>query len=96
MATAKILSHAIALSRGDVSAFIAWLHAKGDGLQGRENKGQDQVLNCLFLLPSARRGERPSQGQTATAKLGMQTHSPVPSAPTHTQKPQLLSPRSCC
>lgn len=88
--------HAIAVAVGDTAAFITWLHAKRGRLQGRENTGQDPVLNCLFLLSSAKWEKRPLQGQTATAKLRTKTHSPVLSASIHTQKPQLLTPCSCC
>lgn len=81
--------------RGHISIYCMAPRKRGRS-QGRENTGQDQVLNCLFLLNSARREERPLQGQTATAKLRMKTHSPVPPASIHTQKPQLLTPCSCC
>jgi len=81
--------------RGHISIYCM-SPCKTGRLQARENTGQDQLLNCLFLLPSARREERPLQGQTATAKLRMKTHSLVPPASIHTQKPQLLAPCSCC
>lgn len=49
---------------------------------------------CCIL----QREKKPLQGQTATAKLRMKTHSPVTEAAfLHTQKPQLLVfSRSCC
>lgn len=62
-------------------------------VQGRENTGQDQVLDCLLLL-SVRREAFARSDSNCRTRANNPKPSPTPSI--HTQRPQLLAPCSCC
>lgn len=90
-AIAKLLPQALHFPQGTHEHLVHGSMQK-ETVEDTEIRCSTACFCCIL-----QRGKKPLQGQTATAKLRMKTHSPVTVAFLHTQKPQLLAfSCSCC